>query len=86
MRGPGFGVLGFCGRRKIAWSLEPGAGSLELGARHMEIETSDGQTVRLQTAIGFCPQTQDSREPRADCSAFVAHLAAIRYPWTVNRA
>ena len=36
-------------RRKIAWSRELGAGSLEPGACHIEIETSDGQTIRRQT-------------------------------------
>ena len=42
--GPGF----WCSRllRQAQDSLEPGAGSRELGARHIEFETSDGQAAK----------------------------------------
>ena len=38
-------VLGFCVRRKIAGSLEPGAWSLEPGARHISSLTVGRVTV-----------------------------------------
>ena len=47
MRGPGFGVLGFCGRRKIAWSLEPGAWSAS--HRDGDVRRSDGKKLAVSS-------------------------------------
>ena len=66
--GPGF----WCSRllRQAQDSLEPGAGSLELGARHIEMETSDGQTIRRQILAVSLVQTNRSLRnvvTRGDC-------------------
>ena len=50
MRRMAFVLLGFCGRRKIAGSLEHGTGSREPGAGMCLIaaKTSDGQTSDIR--------------------------------------
>ena len=50
-------ALGF--GRQTQDSREPGAGSLEPGARHIEVETSDGQTS--DAWLAFCAHQAGGR-------------------------